>query len=189
MAKMTNCKSCGKEIATSAKTCPHCGAKNKKPFYKAVWFWVLVAIIVIAIAIGGSGGNDSSSDNGSASNSKTGGGNTSETKVIEYQKVDVDELEDALESNAAAAKDTYNKKNLEITGKLGTIDSDLKYFSLMSNTDEFDILGITCYIKNQETKDMLKSLSKDQTIVVKGKITDVGEVLGYSLDIDEIIPQ
>lgn len=188
MAKMTNCKSCGKEIATSAKTCPHCGAKNKKPFYKAVWFWVLLAIIVIAIAIGGSGGDGSSSDNGGDSNSKTGGGNTSETKVIEYQKVDVDELEDALESNAAA-KDTYNKKNLEITGRLGTIDSDLKYFSLMSNTNDFDILGISCYIKNKDTKDVVKSLSKDQTIVVKGKITDVGEVLGYSLDIDEIIPQ
>ena len=97
-------------------------------------------------------------------------------------------MEDALESNAAA-KDTYNKKNLEITGRLGTIDSDLKYFSLMSNTNDFDILGISCYIKNKDTKDVVKSLSKDQTIVVKGKITDVGEVLGYSLDIDEIIPQ
>lgn len=47
MAKMTNCKSCGKEIAASAKTCPHCGAKNKKPFYKAVWFWVIILIVII----------------------------------------------------------------------------------------------------------------------------------------------
>ena len=47
MGKMKNCKSCGKEIANSAKTCPSCGAKNKKPFYKAVWFWVIVIIFVI----------------------------------------------------------------------------------------------------------------------------------------------
>lgn len=47
MAKMTNCKSCGKEIAKSAKTCPHCGAKNKKPFYKAVWFWIIILTVVI----------------------------------------------------------------------------------------------------------------------------------------------
>ena len=30
MAKMTHCKSCGAEIAKDAKTCPHCGSRNKK---------------------------------------------------------------------------------------------------------------------------------------------------------------
>ena len=30
MSKLISCKSCGKEIAKSAKACPHCGAKNKK---------------------------------------------------------------------------------------------------------------------------------------------------------------
>ena len=29
------CKACGKEMAKSAKACPHCGAKNKKPI-----FWI-----------------------------------------------------------------------------------------------------------------------------------------------------
>lgn len=48
MSKMTQCKSCSKEIATSAKYCPGCGAKNKKPIYKRVWFWVIAIIIVIA---------------------------------------------------------------------------------------------------------------------------------------------
>lgn len=60
MGKMKNCKSCGKEIANSAKTCPSCGAKNKKPFYKTVWFWVIVIIFVIAVASGGN--NESSND-------------------------------------------------------------------------------------------------------------------------------
>ena len=58
MAKMKTCKACGKEIASSAKVCPGCGAKNKKPFYKAVWFWVIVVIVVIAAA----GGNSDSSN-------------------------------------------------------------------------------------------------------------------------------
>ena len=58
MSKMTQCKSCAKEIATSAKSCPGCGAKNKKPIYKRVWFWVIAIIIVIG-ATGGSGTNDS----------------------------------------------------------------------------------------------------------------------------------
>lgn len=52
---MKECKSCGAEIAQSAKTCPHCGAKNKKPFYKAVWFWVVIIIVlIIALSPGGS---------------------------------------------------------------------------------------------------------------------------------------
>ena len=60
MAKMKNCKSCGKEIASNAKFCPGCGAKNKKPFYKAVWFWIIVVIVIIAVA--GGGNNDSSNE-------------------------------------------------------------------------------------------------------------------------------
>ena len=58
MSKMTQCKSCAKEIATSAKSCPGCGAKNKKPIYKRVWFWVIAIIIVIG-ATGGSDTDDS----------------------------------------------------------------------------------------------------------------------------------
>ena len=54
MSKMTQCKSCAKEIATSAKSCPGCGAKNKKPIYKRVWFWIIAIIIVI----GATGGSD-----------------------------------------------------------------------------------------------------------------------------------
>ena len=45
-AKMTTCKSCGAEIAASAKTCPKCGAKNKKPVYKRFWFWLLIIVAV-----------------------------------------------------------------------------------------------------------------------------------------------
>ena len=41
---LTNCKVCGHELAKSAKVCPNCGAKNKKPFYKRTWFIVLAEI-------------------------------------------------------------------------------------------------------------------------------------------------
>ena len=49
--KMINCKTCGEEMAASAKACPKCGAKNKKPIYKKPMFYVLI-ILVIAIAAG-----------------------------------------------------------------------------------------------------------------------------------------
>ena len=61
--KLITCKHCGQEIAASAKACPHCGGKNKKPIYKRVWFWVLIVIVLIG-AIGGGGGSKDSSSNG-----------------------------------------------------------------------------------------------------------------------------
>ena len=58
MGKMIQCKSCSKEIASSAKTCPGCGAKNKKPIYKRPWF-IVIAFLVIVGAMGGSNDGDS----------------------------------------------------------------------------------------------------------------------------------
>lgn len=55
--KMILCKACGAEIASSAKSCPHCGARNKKPIYKRWWFWLLVVFVVL-IVIGSSGNSE-----------------------------------------------------------------------------------------------------------------------------------
>lgn len=156
--------------------------KEKKPVYKKWWFWVIIVVLVIGIA-----GAGSSSNNTQQTSSNTISQQSSQEETIEYTAVTVDELEDALSNNAAAAKDTYNNKYLEITGRLGTIDSDLQYISLLSTTNEFDLTGIHCSIKNEEQKNIVKTLSKDDTITVRGKITDVGEVLGYYLDITEIV--
>lgn len=58
MAKMTQCKTCSKEIASNAKSCPNCGAKNKKAIYKRPWF-IVVAFLIIVLAIGGEDDGDS----------------------------------------------------------------------------------------------------------------------------------
>lgn len=52
--KMSTCKACGQKIAKTAKTCPGCGAKNRKPFYTKWWFWVIVVIFIGTVAGGGS---------------------------------------------------------------------------------------------------------------------------------------
>ncbi len=54
MAKLIQCKTCSKEIASNSKNCPSCGAKNKKPFYKKIWVWIVVILIFGAIGSGGS---------------------------------------------------------------------------------------------------------------------------------------
>ena len=54
MKKMKQCKTCPKEIGISAKYCPGCGAKNKKPIYKRVWLWIIAFFIAIGVAAAGS---------------------------------------------------------------------------------------------------------------------------------------
>lgn len=176
---MKKCKECGEEISSSAKVCPKCGKKQKS--LKGIIIATVLILIIIGAMAGGDNTNNSSNTPTSASTSTQ-----KEPENIEYITVTVDELNDALKNNSAVAKENYNGKYLEITGRLGTIDSDLKYISLLSTTDEWDIVGIHCTIKNDIQKEKVKTLSKNDTIVVKGKITDVGEVLGYYLDITEI---
>lgn len=52
MSKLISCKSCGAQIASNAKTCPHCGAKNKRPIYKKIWFWILIVLLIGSFATG-----------------------------------------------------------------------------------------------------------------------------------------
>lgn len=172
------CKKCKEQINTKAKVCPHCRAKQGLP----IWLVIIIIIIVFGLLFGGGSEEETLDSNSGSSNNPS-----QTTETIEYIKVSKDDLDEALGNNAAAAKDTYNKKYVEVTGKLGTIDSDLSYISLMSSTNEWDFNGIHCTIKNAEQKNIVKTLSKDQEITIKGKITDVGEVLGYYLDIIEII--
>ena len=182
--KMTTCKHCGQEIAASAKVCPHCGGKNKPPIYKRWWFIAIIVIIVLAV-IGGSGSSDSSGSTSSTATSKTAVSSSSSEAAIEYTAYTVTELSEDLNSNALKAADKYKGQYVEFTGRLSVIDSNGKYVSIVDSTDEWAITGVQCYIKNDEQKQVVMDMSIGDEIVVKGKITDVGEVLGYFLDMTE----
>lgn len=47
MAKMIKCATCGADIASNAKSCPNCGAKNKKPVYRRPIFIILLVIVIL----------------------------------------------------------------------------------------------------------------------------------------------
>lgn len=92
-----------------------------------------------------------------------------------------------VSDNAASASEQYKGKYIEVTGKLSVIDIDSKYISLFPENNEFAIVGVQCFTKNNDQKEIVKTLSKDSSVTVKGKCTNVGEVMGYTLDIDEIV--
>ena len=197
--KMTTCSHCGAEIAAGAKTCPQCGGKVSKPIYKKVWFWILIGILVLGIigAASGSGSQGTASkdtqkeaavqeDSASADESSSQESSPKEEESIEYTDVTVDQMTDTLDNNPAAASDEYKGKYVSVTGRLSTIDSSGKYISLADINDEWNVIGVTCYIKNNEQLEQVKQMSMGQEVTVRGKITSVGEILGYSLDIDAI---
>ena len=181
---MIHCSNCGKEFQKGAKFCPYCRNPIKKEIYKQWWFWLIIIFWFFVIV--GVLGEDTETNN-SINNSNNNSSEKSNT--IEYLKVDIDDLENDLDNNAAAASEKYKGKYLEIVGKLGTIDSSLRYFIIKSTTNKWDIGGIHCNLRNSKTREIIKTLNRDQIISVKGQVTDVGEVLGYYLNVDEIIPQ
>jgi hypothetical protein len=105
---------------------------------------------------------------------------------IEYIAYDVTEMMDELSSNALKAEKKYQDQYVEITGILSNIDSDGKYIGLVPSDDEYAFIGVQCYIKSDEQTDRVMEMTIGDTVTIKGQITIIGEVLGYSLDIDEI---
>ena len=72
-SKMIACKACGQEISSGAKSCPHCGERNKKG--KAKGLLIVIAIIVVASCIAGA--LSSNSDTTTTNNSSTSKNNSS----------------------------------------------------------------------------------------------------------------
>lgn len=144
-------------------------SKSKKPIYKRLWFIILI-VVVIMCAVGAAGSGEDKVEPGQ----------------IVYSQYDVSALLTDLDENALKASETYEGQYVSLTGKIRTIDSSGKYISLLPIDDEWTIIGIQCYITNDEQKAAIMELSTGDTVTVEGKITSVGEVLGYSLDIDSI---
>lgn len=59
MSKMVKCKTCGEEIAKSAKVCPKCGAKRKRHTFLGIILAILGLLLIMAAV----GGNSTSSNN------------------------------------------------------------------------------------------------------------------------------
>lgn len=173
--KMVVCPACGKEIAANAKTCPACGAKIKKPFYKKGWF---IALIIIFI-LGGIGST--------VENDVPAGGESGQEIEIEYITCTIDEMEDLLTENALTAEEKYEGQYVEVTGELRTIDSDGSYIGVYALHNDFDFLGMTCYIKSDEQLEQVKKMSVGDKVTIRGKVTDVGEILGFMMNIVEIV--
>ena len=173
---MKNCAVCGQQIAKNAKVCPNCGGKVKKPIYKRGWFIALAIVVLIAV-VANSGGEDSTNTSQSTQ---------TEQKQVEYTAYKVSTLVNDLQNNALSAEEKYSNQYVELTGKLEVIDSNGKYISLSPENGALSFTNVQCYIKNEDQKSKVATLSRGDILTLKGKIKSVGEVFGYSLDINSI---
>lgn len=197
--KMKNCQTCGAEIASNAKTCPKCGAKNKPPFYKKWWFYVIIVVIICGAAAGG-GQSDSPNKNSESASTTPPKESTAvpdagepevlqpEPEPVSYTHYPVTELFDSLSNNALKAEKTFKDQYVEIEGYLSTIDSSGKYISVGADPENWDYMlqSVQCYVTNDEQINQIIEMNAGDAIVVRGKIKDVGEILGFQMDIDSI---
>ena len=161
MGKMIQCKACSKEIASNAKSCPGCGAKNKKPIYKRPWF-IVVALFIIIGAIGG--GNEDTTPNTDSGSVETSQVETSSPKKEKFEIVgDIEQETDAF----ATYFKGFIKNN---SGK------DCSYVQITFNLYDADGNQIGTALDN------INNLEKDGTWKFKAIGMDVdGEIASYKL--------
>lgn len=178
MAKIIKCKTCGADMASNAKSCPGCGAKNKKPIYTKWWFWVLVILIIGA---GASGGNSDSSNSGSSdvqvSNTDTAVAKPEEEVVV----VSAEDLAKAFEDNEVNANQLYKGKMVEVTGTIADIGEMLgSTYITLNAAEDFALTQAQCFFSDKEQINKIASLSKGDTVTIVGKVD--GKSINVGID-------
>lgn len=151
--------------------------KASRPWFKKKRFWALGVIAIFAVASATGGGSGSTDTSSSQSNSQS----KAEVAPIE---VSAEQLLSELEANALSAKNTWKDKRVTITGTLDNIDASGDYFSLRGN-NEFSFINVQVYI-DDSLIDEVSAFKKGQTVKVTGVISNVGEILGYSVKAQSI---
>lgn len=166
--------------------------ENKKPFYKKKWF-IALCVFIILWAIGSSISDNEKpkevASDQTVSNTQDEKKPIEEAKKITYIQVDAGKMIKDLHDNALKAQKDYKNQYVEVTGEISNIDSSGDYISIEGVNSNFNLTSIMCYLQNDEQRDVVIESGKGNTVVIKGKVTDVGEVMGYSIDVDEIIAQ
>ena len=178
---LVNCKSCGKEIGKGVKKCVHCGTDQRNWFskHKILTGILILVIIGIGSAIGSGGKSNTVTAPTSPATAAT------QQPKAAPMVVTADKLVEDLKSNALNASDTYKGKYVEVTGQLSNIDGDGKYFSISPMNNDFSLTNIMCNITPEQKATVSKFTSK-QKVTVIGTITDVGEIMGYTMKVESI---
>jgi hypothetical protein len=175
-------------------------AKASRPAYKKKRFIIPAALVAIA-AISNAGGSDNSATTKPAAVEKPAADAAppaapaaeapapaaaapapapAPAPAEAAVTVSAAELIETLEGNALNAKKTWDGKQVNVTGFVGSIDASGDYFSLLPEPGAMVFTGVQVYT-SEKFLDQVASFSEGQAVTVTGKIDDVGEIMGYSL--------
>ena len=132
------------------------------------------------------------SDSASSNSSNYSSSATSNSKQVQespknYAEANIDVLLDDVKRNAAKANKNYKGKYVKIVGGVvKNIESNARYINIEGSDPYSILINVQCYPKNDSVKNAMLELSVGQFVTVYGKITDVGEIMGYSLDLEKI---
>ena len=172
---MKKCKSCKSEIDAKASKCPHCQADQRGWFRRHPILTAILVLVVFGI-IGGaaSGGSKTTTSNGTP-NAQTNA-QTEQPTTVQVAPIIVDAITLVAEydKNKLSAQDKYTGKTVQTTGFISNISQDItgNYYLALEPTNEQYYVGTTmqCYFKD---KSVLTSLSKGQSVTVKGTMHDM----------------
>lgn len=154
--------------------------KSRKLAYKTIS--IISCVVVSVLILCGAGiaaefeGVETSADESEVTEPST-----------KYSVHSVSELVADLEANALNAKEKYEGEYVEITGRVDVIDASGQYICLYPEDNEWILIDVQCFIKNKEQKEFVKSIKTGDVVTIRGKITSVGEIMGYSLNIHEFV--
>lgn len=160
--KMTVCKTCGKEIASSAKACPECGAKNAKPIFKKWWFWVVI-VFVFAGVVGGSGDDIAEVSDSNTSVSTEQATVPKEDKVSTDEKISVFSGESGISATAEMGTDIIGQPTVSVSIK-NISDKDIsaiKFYAVPLDVYGEELKGI--FAMNHLTTDDTIVAGKSET--------------------------
>ena len=106
-----------------------------------------------------------------------------ERASIDYTSVSVAQLVDDLDANAMNAKETYKGGYYRITGVVSNIDASGKYIDLDPEGVLYNFTNVQCYLNDEAARDYVRQISTGDVVTLCGQITDVGEFMGYSVDV------
>lgn len=197
------CPECGNVCYNSSRQCPSCGATLKNSGRKksgcatsiAAFFIVSLSIFGFATFMGmlfedapPNSGNAiiTNQSSNKIPTTKRASNVTKKEPEIEYITCDIKEMYETLNANAMRAESIYQDMFVQITGAIDVIDSDGEYFTIRSPDERYSWDTIHCSFENNAQRDIFMDKNVGDIVVVYGKITSIGEILGYSLSIDSL---
>ncbi len=117
--------------------------------------------------------------------------NTYEQKTSgldKYYEYEVEEMYEALDKNAIAAKNQFEEKNVAVIGKLSGIYANSNSICIKPISNGLHLFeDVQCYIKeNYDVEKIVSKLSEEQIIIVYGQIKSINDITGYTMNIENI---